>query len=357
MNAMHGKIRLDMSVPPEIGPAVVPRAHEIFVNSGTEGDERQGTCDVLHKSGVRWFTRAPRWDNSGLNSAALFYPEVPRLDRRIVLAIAVSIALHVAIVAIPVRPGTSKETIQAMQAMPLSVRIVEPAPPAREPEPPRPPPVVEPAPVPRATPRPRERKPEPAPVPPPPVPEAPLEPVPVPDAKPALVEPPVDMLAAIEARRAKRREADAALRRRLAVPEPESKDAALESINRNLQTLTASEAGVSGVFQILHKGTRSGEFAFNGWRPGSRQQWRQVIEVDAGPGGDVERAIVRRMIELIRTHYTGDFNWLSQRLGRTVVLSARPADQEGLEEFLLREFFGTPTVKQAQPGSASSSFR
>ena len=57
-----------------------------------------------------------------------------------------------------------------------------------------------------------------------------------------------------------------------------------------------------------------------------------MIEVDAGPDGDVELAIVRRMIALIREHYTGDFNWESQRLGRVVVLSAAPADNAELED-------------------------
>jgi hypothetical protein len=75
-----------------------------------------------------------------------------------------------------------------------------------------------------------------------------------------------------------------------------------------------------------------------------------VIEVDAGVGGDIEIAMIRRMIELIRTHYTGDFQWESHRLGRVVVLSARPDDQPGLEEFLMKEFFGTPTVRRQPPG-------
>jgi hypothetical protein len=212
---------------------------------------------------------------------------------------------------------------------------------------------VEPVPVPAPRPiaKPREPRPEPV-AKPPPIAQAPpplLAPVPVPAPTPEIVEPKVDMLAMIEARRAQRRNAEDVLRRKLDVPEAGPADPGLESINRNLKTLTAGEAGVSGVFQIISKGTRSGEFAFNGWRPGSSRKWRQVIEVDAGPGGDVERAIVRRMIELIRTHYTGNFNWLSQRLGRTVVLSARPSDQEGLEEFLLREFFGTPTLRSQAP--------
>ncbi|MNC97247.1 hypothetical protein D3C83_148520 [compost metagenome] len=54
--------------------------------------------------------------------------------------------------------------------------------------------------------------------------------------------------------------------------------------------------------------------------------------------------MVRRMIELIRSHYQGDFHWESHRLGRTVVLSARRPDQRALEDFLLREFFGQPLV-------------
>ena len=54
----------------------------------------------------------------------------------------------------------------------------------------------------------------------------------------------------------------------------------------------------------------------------------------------------QRMIELIRTHYSGDFRWESHRLGRVVVLSARPEDNEGLEDFLVREFFGTPVLKR-----------
>jgi hypothetical protein len=69
-----------------------------------------------------------------------------------------------------------------------------------------------------------------------------------------------------------------------------------------------------------------------------------VIEVRVKPGEDMDLAIVRSMIELIRGHYRGDFLWESRRLGRVVTLSAAPADTAQLEEFLLREFFGTPVI-------------
>jgi hypothetical protein len=172
-----------------------------------------------------------------------------------------------------------------------------------------------------------------------------IEPVPVPmtpqreaPARPPTTEPPMDMLAMIEERREKRRAAEAARRGPPAVEAPKE-----DAATRNLKTLTGRE-GVSGVFQILRKGTRTGEFAFNGWRQDARGQWREVYEVDAGLGGNIELAMVRRMIALIRTHYTGDFNWESYRLQRVVQLSARQEDNEGLEDFLMREFFGTPVL-------------
>jgi hypothetical protein len=36
--------------------------------------------------------------------------------------------------------------------------------------------------------------------------------------------------------------------------------------------------------------------------------------------------------------------WISQRLRRDVTLSARPADNAGLEDFLMQEFFADPRV-------------
>jgi hypothetical protein len=158
----------------------------------------------------------------------------------------------------------------------------------------------------------------------------PVQPAPTPP------EPVVDMMAAIQANRAQRAATESALAR----GNP-SEGAGEDPLARNMRTLSGRE-GVGGVFQIMRKGLRTGEFAFNGFRNSGQRQWREVIEVDAGPGGDIELAMVRRMIELIRGHYNGDFRWDSHRLGRVVVLSARPPDQPGLEEFLMKEFFDAP---------------
>ncbi len=150
------------------------------------------------------------------------------------------------------------------------------------------------------------------------------------------------MLAMVEAARARRQAEEDALHQYTSEmrgrEDPSGGDMATASIKRNLQTLSG-RGGTSGVFQILQKGHRSGQFAFRGWTTGGRSDWKEVIEVDAGPQGDIELAMVRKMIELIRQHYQGNFNWESYRLGRVIVLSARMEDSAGLEAFLMREFF------------------
>lgn len=253
--------------------------------------------------------------------------------RRIDVFVVVSLLLHAILFAIPLRQRPPDALPGPLASSPITVELMPPAatPAPVQPTPP-PEPTVRPSParptLARRTPAPREA---------PRVPESPLPPVPAPTTAP-----PVDMLAMIEAQRAQRRAAEAASARAPPSPEniePSREEAAIASLSRNLQTLSGRE-GVGGVFQILHMGPRRAEFAFNGWRPDSQRKWREVIEVDAGFGGNVELAVVKRMIELIRTHYTGDFHWESHRLVRVVLLSARPEDSEGLEDFLMREFFG-----------------
>ncbi len=122
-----------------------------------------------------------------------------------------------------------------------------------------------------------------------------------------------------------------------AAPQPSADEIRMANVRRNLQA-----PGTSGIFQILRIGPRTAEFSFRAWTSGQSNPRLQTIQVDAGPDGDVERAIVRRMILLIREHYKEDFNWESHRLHRVVVLSAREKDTTGLEDFLMREFFYTP---------------
>ena len=116
---------------------------------------------------------------------------------------------------------------------------------------------------------------------------------------------------------------------------PSEDEARMANIQRNLK-----QSGTNGVFQISHMDAHTATFSFRGWKNEYSYAHREVYQVDAGLNGDIERAVVRKMIEIIRRYYTGDFNWESQRLGRVVVLSARLQDNDGLEDVLLQEFFG-----------------
>ena len=168
------------------------------------------------------------------------------------------------------------------------------------------------------------------------VPLVPLQPAPVRPQEPA----PTDFMSMVNAKREQRAAAEAAARaQRLANGrEPTGDEIANANISRNFQTLTQS-AGTSGIFQILNIGHRAAQFSFRGWTDDSSNSRREIIDVDAGLNGNVRLAVVRRMIALIRSHYQGNFNWDSHRLGRVVVLSARTEDTAGLEEFMMREFF------------------
>jgi len=97
-----------------------------------------------------------------------------------------------------------------------------------------------------------------------------------------------------------------------------------------------------GVFHVTRLNYASAEFLFYGWNKDIRRNTSQLIEVRKGEHSDIKLAVIRRMIGIVREHESGDFRWESQRLGREVTLSARPGDNAGLEDFLMREFFGDP---------------
>lgn len=152
--------------------------------------------------------------------------------------------------------------------------------------------------------------------------------------------PPTDLMAYINQARARRAAAGIPDERENAEAmapgrQPSEEEIRMANIKRNLQA-----PGTNGIFRIVRMGTRTAEFTFRGWTTDPGNSRLELIEVEAGPDGDVERAIVRRMIQLIRQYHEGNFNWESPRLGRVVVLSARMEENEGLEDFMMREFFG-----------------
>ncbi|GAB3263484.1 hypothetical protein GCM10027296_38990 [Chitinimonas naiadis] len=203
-----------------------------------------------------------------------------------------------------------------------------PKPSKAKPEP-KPQPEVE---RPRAITLPRHPKPreEPTPPAPSPMPAPELESTPPPQQ--AATPPATDLMAYVNAARERRKAQEA---QNGGAPAPTADEIRDANIRRNLQP-----PGTNGIFQILSKSLHTATFSFRGWTTSSANSRREVIEVSVGMNDDLDRAIVRKMIELIRRYYTGEFNWESQRLRRTVVLSARPQDTAQLEEFMMMEFFG-----------------
>jgi hypothetical protein len=150
---------------------------------------------------------------------------------------------------------------------------------------------------------------------------------------------PKDMSEFIAQRRAQREaaESDAASQNAAAAAaeqgpsEDEKRDARIKNNFNN---------GTNGIFEIKRLESQSASFSFLGWTSSVSNARREFFEVEAKNGQDIRLVMIRRMITLIRVHYQGDFDWESQRLGRTIKKSARPEDSAELEEFLMQEFFG-----------------
>jgi hypothetical protein len=264
-------------------------------------------------------------------------PQVQR-EQRFAVCLVLSALIHIGVLMIQLQQNAGSVVAQSRRGEreePLTVRLNHVSPPETQIAEARPP---------KPQPRPAPKRPQVLAMPPTPAPSTPSVAVAAPPAPPQRDNaPPVDMMAMVTAARARRRAMDEAAARENAAAaardgEPTAREVADANLNRNLQTLNRKE-GISGVFTILTMGSRTSTFAFRGWTVSEADSKRQVIEVDAGNLGNVQLATVKRMIELIRTHYTGDFNWESHRLGRTVTMSARPADNAELEAFLMREFF------------------
>lgn len=107
--------------------------------------------------------------------------------------------------------------------------------------------------------------------------------------------------------------------------------------------------GTNGIFQIRYINLNHAEFSFKGWKNNVNTARLEVFQVEAADHQNIRLAVVRKMIEIIRRDYSGDFNWVSQRSRETIVLSARIEDTESLENYLMGEFFGAGTQYRRYP--------
>ncbi len=170
---------------------------------------------------------------------------------------------------------------------------------------------------------------------------------PVPKVQPTPAPAADDLASYIEAKRRARAESAPAAPARSdsgmpAVEDDKARTTRIVAANLGLgraPTLGSDPSHGGGIFQIRRIGYSDAEFMFFGWNKDIRHNTNQLVEVRKGDDSDIRIAVVRKMIAIIREHSSGDFLWESQRLGRQITLSARPADNAGLEEVLMKEFF------------------
>ncbi len=333
---------------------------------GTVVRGQGGPCRPPGPAGPCRARPTPVRDRPPLRLPDFLYRPLPR--RLPAWAFVVSIALH-AIAMWEWWPRMQPQQIAAQAATdpdaPLVARLERSAD-ARPPQ--RPP---EPQPAKQPPERPRRVAPPPRPAPPVIAVEPALEPrVQVPVVPPAPPPPPppaatppmppleTDLAAYIEARRRERGAGvpPASTGTTRGPPSEEEERARRDrAIARNLAGINAAPGGEApknsgGIFQVRRLGYDDAEFTFFGWYQTANRRMTQKVEVRRGTNPDIRIAVVRRMIEIIRQYEQQDFEWQSIRFGRNVTLSARAADTEDLEAFLMREFFEIePTLRRTVP--------
>jgi hypothetical protein len=147
-----------------------------------------------------------------------------------------------------------------------------------------------------------------------------------------------DMMAHVRAQKAKRGQMDD-------TPGPEESESSKGTRNALANIAAINGRGgqdpndSGGVFSVTNKTFNSADLKFRGWNQNFKRRWLTAITVERGSEPDIETAIVKKMIELIRKEKTGDFEWDSHRLNKVVTLSARPQDTQALTDFLFKEMF------------------
>ena len=219
-------------------------------------------------------------------------------------------------------------------------------------------------PTPKVTPPPPQELPEPEPVPqpkpkPPPKAEPKLpkkiiqsqrpdnafkvpepKPQPRPEQPQPMPAPPVEDFSSMLKRRQSERNADEMAAKQINDAAAAAERGPSEDERRMKNIMNNLKFGTNGLFQIRRMDPYNATFSFKGWVNDYTAANTQYYEVEARSGEDIRLVMIRRMIAIVREHYDGDFDWISNRLGRTVTLSARPADNAALEDFLMKEFFG-----------------
>lgn len=162
------------------------------------------------------------------------------------------------------------------------------------------------------------------------------EPVAEPKPKPEEITPEMDMTEYI----ARRRQARGAVDPSTSTEETEAARGARRAL-ANVASVNNrgydDDNETGGLFSIGHRTFNTVELRFRGWNPNFKRRWLTQVTVEQGNEPDLQTALVKKMIEMIRKTKTGDFIFQSDRLGKDVELSARVEDTAELQAFLMEE--------------------
>jgi hypothetical protein len=168
-----------------------------------------------------------------------------------------------------------------------------------------------------------------------------VAPLAAPMAAPITAAPEEDMFARVAAARKRRLDANGQTDQ---APQESDAERATRVARANIAGAQGRNSGSDqndsgGVFAVINLTSHSADINFRGWNGNFKRNWTKQERVEQGAEIDIEIAIVKKMMDLIRKEKPGDFIWESHRLGRQVPLSARMEDAAELQTFLLREFF------------------
>ncbi len=156
--------------------------------------------------------------------------------------------------------------------------------------------------------------------------------------RPTAVAPETDMAAAIEARRRARGQTESEQPAEESAAERGMRIAKANIAAANGRSMGDDRNDTGGVFEVK-KNAMTATVKFRGWNPSFKRRWLQEVTVEIGNERDLETAVIKKMIEIIRKEKTGDFEWDSHRLQRVVTKSARVEDTAELADFLQKEMF------------------
>jgi hypothetical protein len=145
-----------------------------------------------------------------------------------------------------------------------------------------------------------------------------------------------DFLADIAARRGSRQPSEAP------APPAQSQAAASAPLSFGSAGGAGGERNSGGYFLVERMTVYDATLSFHRWNRGV-----QRLEVPRENNLSIQLAVIKQVIALMRENgFSGDVNWISERLGRTVEISARERDQVKLEAFLMLEFFSADPLRR-----------